>query len=824
MTWAHYVAWMHPAETSMLAERYPDPAMFDVGEDPVRDEMRLARTMGLDGWFVDVVARKDRLPSNHSDFGPFLKAAEGTDFMVGPCLDVKTDVAWQVHELVRLLGAWGAHPNFPRVGGKYVVATYTWWPWTPDEWRAIREGCAKAGFPLYLIANLTFSFEAFDDRLLASYADVFDCGYTFGYIGRNGMTTAENHRRLAAFCAQHGKRWMPGLHPGYLGGWTWGRNAYYLPLEHLDQFHGAFLAAFGADGAHPQWSHVTSWNDHDETTVAPRLLTPGMRRLIPEYAAALKGLSPRGERPDVLFAYHREELPGTVIRLEAMRLPARTGADRAIEVRGALVDGRGAVAADLKPQTLTQAWDRVEWLVSSTALAKSPYLVPRFATDTGLAADFPALFFSEPWILNQQTVRETFADRVKVGGDFEVKVEEGVLASAVRFDAPVPLKRAVLYANDRPVGVFRPEGASGADDIQFSFIAWGEKKGPDFTVSVEGARETVKTRRQVRPREAHKVTGGKDMRFTFACGETKFSFTPPELLSAGSLGTARCGVEAEPDLGVYHSAPLNLSAGRLALRAFVRLPAPADAYWVRFETMDGRIAETAIRYPFAAEADAAPRIENVLETEITLEHPQGSAGRPGAVPFLDANALPVAGTRSVKAAVSPLATRTLDRKGPWSFAGDGQEKVRLLPHRAWPMDKGTIAFEMKPDSSCASNRTGVIFKDGVQSGFSFALDAGGSLLALWREKPAAKAVTVAGGARVRYGEWNAVRLRWDGLVARLEVNGKAGRTVPVPAKRIYGNCYVNLGGHANGERPFKGEIRNLHVTGDGGERKGECNR
>lgn len=62
-----------------------------------------------------------------------LKAAEGTDFQIGACLDVKTTVEQQVKELVRMLDLFG-NTRITRGGtGRPVVCTYTYLNWTPEE-------------------------------------------------------------------------------------------------------------------------------------------------------------------------------------------------------------------------------------------------------------------------------------------------------------------------------------------------------------------------------------------------------------------------------------------------------------------------------------------------------------------------------------------------------------------------------------------------------------------------------------------------------------------------------------------------------------------
>ena len=815
MVWAHYVAWLPCEETSMLAERYLDPVAFDVGANPKRDEVMAALDMGIDGWFIDVVAWDRAEPSHYSDLAPYLAAATGTPFMVGICLDRKFDAVWQTAELVRILRAFGSHPNFPRFGGRYVVATYTWWNWSASEWAEIRRGCEEAGFPLYLIANLTFSFEPFSDERLAEYADVFDCGYTFGYIGRNGMSVGENHRRLGEFCVKRGKRWMPGLHPGYVGGWFWGRNAYYLPHEGIDALHEAFLASFGPDGSRPQWSHITSWNDHDETTICPRLLTPGLRRLVREYSAALKGEAPRAEEPEVVFAYHREEMPGTLVRIEAMRLPAKHGGGDVV-VGGELLDWNGRRAAALEEKTFSKAWERREWLVPSTALCSSPYLVPRFSRG-GAAAEFPPIFFSEPWIGNQQTVRETFADRVDVRSSLDVAVTGKVLHAALSFESPVAVKRAVLYRNDRAAGVFSRKGDALSGGAQFSFVAAGPKNGDDFKVEFDDARKVTSVRRYAKRHEGHKYVGGEDMRFRLvSVGGAAIVFTPAELVESGTLRAGEYFVRKEADLGVYHSGSLGLSRGDLSCAAFSEPAEKGDVFWVRFETEDGRICDGRPLYPFAGDAERTPRVENIVETHVTLEHPQGSAGRPGHSPFLTPESeLPVLGTNLIKAAVSPLASRSYRWAGPFAFSGKGGDSVKIAPYRRWPMDKGRISFEFKPecDFGAKGPRIGILWKDGVQPGFSFSCTPGGRVVAYWRETEKSKSVEVLSAGLAKAGEWNEVVLEWDGVSAALSLNGKPGKSVEMPVCRRYGNCYVHLGRGRKGETPLNGKIRNLKAGG-----------
>ena len=133
MVWAHYVPWYTPDNASQMSHRFHSYPQEDVGANPFREEIDRALAQGIDGFFHDMVAHKGGMTS-YWNLRPFLRAAEGTPFQLGICLDAKTDVAHQVAELVKMLSAYGDHPNYPKWKGSYVVCTYTFLSWKPDEY------------------------------------------------------------------------------------------------------------------------------------------------------------------------------------------------------------------------------------------------------------------------------------------------------------------------------------------------------------------------------------------------------------------------------------------------------------------------------------------------------------------------------------------------------------------------------------------------------------------------------------------------------------------------------------------------------------------
>ncbi|MBQ0032029.1 MAG: laminin G, partial [bacterium] len=324
MVWAHYVPWLTPDNASQMSERFYDFPQFEVGTDPFRAEIERAMAEGIDGFFNDMVAHKGGVTS-FWDLRPFLKAAEGTPFQFGICLDAKIPVEQQVKELVKMLSTYGNHPNYPKWGDRYVVDTYTFFAWSPEEWRAIRKGCAEAGYPIWVIANIETGYTAYSDAKLDPYAGVIDCAYFFSNNGAafvDWKPMEAEHAAAAAWCARHGAKFMPCLWPGYYGGWLNGRCCYYQPFLGFDALMRRWdsARALGCD-----WLHVTTWNDHDETTLQSRRLTTGNPAIIKAMSDAHKGRS-AAARTDVQFAYLRETLPGTLLRIETMRLPSADNA------------------------------------------------------------------------------------------------------------------------------------------------------------------------------------------------------------------------------------------------------------------------------------------------------------------------------------------------------------------------------------------------------------------------------------------------------------------------------------------------------------------
>ena len=832
MVWAHYVAWNTPDNVSLVPMRHYDAPRHDRGADPFRDEIARAREMGIDGFFIDVCVVKSG-PSAFWDMRPFLRAAEGTDFHVGICMDAKTTVEHQTEEIVRMLSTYGDHPNYPKMDGKFVVDTYTYFAWTPDEWARIRKGCADAGYPIWVLANVERGFDAFSEKKLADYADQFESAYCFSLVAKahSGKEVLEDVvRRMAGFCEVRGKMYVPCLWPGYYGAWLERVNCFYQPFCGFDTLHRRFAAGWGA---RTDWLHLTTWNDHNETTLEPQRLTTGYRRLIPAYARAFKGLPPASVN-DVQFAYLREAVPGTVHRFQALRPP--TASKGACSVSGRLRDRKGEIVAELPSRTFADGdWASLEWLVSTTKLAVSPVLTPEFTVTDGAGsktATLPPVFLLAPYLRNPETVRVSLHDRRSISNSLEVVCSNGVLTARCAFDSPVPVRRATLYRNERPVGAFGvstntvlPVCFTGRHNVslvpeqgavEYALKSFETNGMRHFSWDARGIRSTMTPGWM---KFAARIAAGDGTRIAYAsAGETR-TFSPAQLAAAGRIRLKDGGIELSSDCTLRDLPPLGRARGDCALSVWSRAPRATDAFWVEFEFADGTCGESAVVHPFAT--DTAPVEMNVLETPVTPDWTSSACGQADARVFsAPRTEWPVSSSRVVPAQVSPLSIRR--NAFPMAADAQGVRPRAVLPVKEWPMGTFELACTVVPRAADGKAHA-LLAVGGWQEGPSLKLDADGRLVAEYGseadwvraktaegvERPAGKRAVVASRAPAARGKPVSVVVKSDCRTLSLAVDGELQGTAQLAPVRTYGNCQPGLGPGVNGTEPAVAELYDL---------------
>ena len=732
-----------------------------------------------------------------------------------------------------MLSTYGDHPNYPKMDGRYVVDTYTYFSWTPDEWARIRKGCADAGYPIWVLANVERGFDPFSEKKLADYADQFDAAYCFSIVAKahSGREVLEDVvRRMSDFCDVRGKMYVPCLWPGYYGAWLERVNCFYQPFCGFDTFHRRFAAGWGVRS---DWLHLTTWNDHNETTLEPQRLTTGCRRLVPAYVRAFKGLPPVATN-DVQFAYLREAVPGTVHRFQAFRPP--TAAKGTCSVAGCLRDVKGTVVAELPRRTFAaEDWASLEWLVSTTPLAVSPVLTPEFTVADGTGTrtvTLPPVFLLTPYLRNPETVKVSMRDRRTVSNAFAVAYADGVLSARCTFDSPVPVRRATLYRNERPVGAF---GVSANTVLPVYFTGHHDVSLVPEGGAVEYALKSFETNgmrhfswdaRRIRStmtpgwmKFAARLAARADTRIAYtSAGETR-TFTPAELAACGTIRLKDGMIELAPDGTLRDLPPLDRARGDFGLSVWSRAPRATDAFWVEYEFADGTSGESAVVHPFAT--DTAPRTMHVLETPVTPDWTSSACGQADAPVFRASPAeWPVLSNRVVTAQVSPLAVRR--NEFPMAPDGKGVRPRAALPFKEWPMGTFELRCTVVPHAAGGKGHE-LLTVGGWQEGPCLKLLADGRLAAEYgsevdwvraqmaghAEDPAGRRAVVVSREPLVRGKPVSVAVRSNCRSLVLVLDGEQQGSAPIAPVRTYGNCQPALGAGVNGPSPAVAELYDL---------------
>lgn len=877
MVFAHNTPWFRPSDGSLFSDWYFNYPLAQVKDTPEKEQeglnldVRNAIAAGLDGMFLDFGASANGAPCTWWwTLGMYLKAAEGTDFQVGMCLDHPSSAEYWGNEIVRILKLNGNHPNYPRCGGKYVLCTYCFLPMTPETWRGIRRIAKDAGFELYVIANVApMPKEELDLVRLDRYLDCFDCLYMFDSPGHAPKPPRVNNRILSEYCAKKGKRFMPCLHPGYYGAWLVG-NDFYGPFRGIDQLWDTYDTA---REVMPQWIHMTTWNDLMETAVLERAYTFGQVRLVRYFAEELKGLKPVSKNPEVIVAYHREEIPGTLLRFEAASLPCVVGdgAPTLPEISGRLLTQTGECVYSFESRVLkADVFSRVEWLVPTTELAKYPELTPEFTVKSAAGVrtvKTPAVYFVSSWNQNAVTVTVPLNRMVEdFANTFSVQRRGSGITAEIAFDSPEPIRRATLVRNDRPLAVFSrnvetneyllPVSITDVDKPSFLVVKGGHvvravKKGQSKAhpacYQFDWNKTSIFTDNTNYGPIGATFAGSEDATITLKPkdGSAPVRVSLRELSERQRIKTEHGTLFVRPDMTHLDEPALEMTKGKLSVNVFQRAFEPRDRYYVRYETMSGRVFMTPTIHPFADTRESV-RLP-ILETDTSLETSSGCAGLCyfGGNEFLTPREqVPVKGFKVREAEVSSL----INRRIHWAFDGDGVEEsgnfaVNVkdsllatngvsggclvfrgddnigLPSRTWPIGGfGHIGFYLNPCPYMGEKQC-IVNKDGWSDGLLVALLPDGRLEVTreYNADPSRETVhgkdVLVSRTKLAPGRWTRVAIDADAVHLTLSLDGKVDGSIPLRAIRSYGNGRVYIGGGAPDTKPYRGLFDELEIEG-----------
>lgn len=864
MVWSHYVPWHAPFNTSSLVNRHYNFPTFQSVEDEMpdyKDEIRQAIRQGIDGFAVDVCIRENSTIYAER-VGIMLEAAKGTDFAIVPCLDGKTTPENQAAQIKSMLDKFAGHPNYPVFKGKPLVFTYTWLSWTPEEWTRIRELLKADGITPAFVANIGGGYKPVVKDEMLKYVDSFDALYSFGLSGIDRVPVQQTVQLLREICRQNGKLYVTSLSPGYYGAWYNGRNDFYQPHYGFDQLHGGFLTTDASD----QWMHLTTWNDHDETSLLPMVFTSANPSITLAYANAFKKRPPAWKDTRLCFAYHRELLPGTLLRIETLALPGTS--DENTTVSGH-IEHKGRILATLEQKQFTPGkFATSEWLLDTTSWAEVPYATPIVQISRpGQPAHtirLPEIRLISGWLQNAVTLKVAETDLVdNVQASLDITYNQHGFSAHCTFTAPENIQRIDLYRNDRPVAAFNDETnaktilnlqATGAGtceiDLKNGKIPYADRKfsqrgKPDFQVTSNSVRSYGN--RGWTPNTLIIATTPDDLITFNVNGKHKLEITSAELARRQVIQLERFEILAGGANATIANIPkLNANKGDFNLNLLTFGKRENDIFQLRFQFSDECFAWSE---PLVMNQE--PLVDAfVIRTNVNLETPSAATGQPGRNEFITPKELlPVTKTTSVPVKLSPATVR----RGLWNFNGDGVDeagemnvsipqdafttwdedgvqhqglnfdgkrsvKMRL---RTWPMGNTLFQIRFKPNKPQAQEPQAIFARSGWSDGFDVALKPDGHIKVTrngnthaYGDKNANLVPTTVleSDSPVAFDAWNILKVTCDTRTLSIEINGKPAGQCPIPPARSYGNCIWFIGAadkHAN----FNGLVDWLKLDG-----------
>ncbi|MBQ9777133.1 MAG: laminin G [Lentisphaeria bacterium] len=842
MAWAHYVPWHSPLNNSLTAFNYYNFPLQDSTGNSHKDwqkEISLAQASGIDGFFVDIVADKN---GGATIFFPILQslleASQGSDFQVGICLDVKTNVQQQVRELKKMLDRIGNHPNYPRWQGKPVIATYTYLSWKPEELAAIRSELKKSGHDIFLIGNVDSSFQKINEKKLHPHLVQADMIYSFGMMEIDKTSIGEKAKRFEQIADKFGKFLMATVYPGYYGAWLNGRNDYYQVHCGFDQAHRCYEAI----PVKAQWIHYTTWNDHDETSFMPMIFTPANPMITKIYTDRFKGNNTITGKPEVVVAYHREETAGTLLRIEALTLPTMKSGN--VTVKGRLLDEKGKMVFQLPAKSLAgNSFDRAEWLIPTITLAQHPVLIPEFTINNGQQVRLPEVITVAGWQQNAVTVKIAASKVFTPQSTLHLKEsKDGLIQVSGNYNSPEKLKRVSLWCNDRPVAVISPETEKktllnllvsritnfAVTPQNGTIISASKKFTENNTPKFKWNAASLKAHRNARwAPVAISLAGTPALSLQFSIiSQNTFSISAAELLKRGEIEVGGGVIKlSEVDATMQNSKSLNCQSGTFNFELF-RKARPQDRWQLCFESTDGRIGWSLPVWPFARKREAFP--VKLLENSITLETAANETGWTERSEYLSEK-VPFKTPQVKDARISPLSLRG----GHWDFEkngcdsyGDmsltipagmycpgapeegsalrftGKEAVKMR-RRTYPMEAATIDFLIHPEGG-AKKRQGIITRTGWSSALNIYLLSNGKIEVIRDGHNKFKEEKVTSAIPLPLAAWSRVRVTFDNETICIYINGTIVARKVVSPQKSHGNCTWYLG---------KGDKRSVNFTG-----------
>ena len=864
LVWCHYTAWHDWNKASSAAKRYYDlPLAHPVGDHQkdYRLEVDAALRMGIDGFLVDLV--RGEIFSDHTV--KMLEAARGTPFMVSVCLDGFGDPAPRLAEkTAKLFRRIGDHPNLPRVDGKPVVATFWAFRASPEYWRDFRAELANRGVRLFLVGDPDSHWSRpATPTEHERYAGCFDMIYSFGELGRGGkQPLAETFEVLAgsAKTTTSSGKWMGGVKPGYLGAWLNGRNDFYNPFNGFDQYWLSWEHAVANDTA---WMHLTTWNDLDETPLQPMVFQfHAYSELTRYWKDRWRGTYQPTESPRIYLAYQREQVLGTVQRIELVSLPTVEKTITAVlEIR----DMSGKQRLSLPALTFSGSETvRRDWAVPTAAFADTPVLEPVLhitAGQTELTRRLPFIVLRTGWIANQVVVKVPVHEMSDGQAALTVtRDESGHLQASVTLNAPsAEVAHVTLWRNDRSFAAFTKDVPRGVGyQLAFSHI-----RDVNLTIDITGgefvrAYGTNFTKAPTLTWDATSLATRFEKYQHLAAelldtGNATLSVTvddaAPQIVRLADLREDSVEVVAgdrkavcrlalsEVDLISANPPQLGMSHGTLPGRWYTDSAYAQDLFYARCETSDGRVFYSNAVTPFSNQLPAVPT--TILQTAefldggvksflvpppFTTPEPLAVSAHPAMVQQMEWNVDHGDGSRDSRGRnhlylggagqrygrdAKRVPTRVARQDVPGHcLSFDGIDDIVQIPIRQMPVGAFTVSLDICPGGDGGKAQT-VLGRSGWQGCPVLALLADGRLQGGRGLQKPHESLLVESKVPLPKGAWSHIDMNFDERTVRLFVNGVPVGSVSGKPVRVYGNARIYLGGDPG--HPFCGKIDNVVI-------------
>jgi|GEM_PF-6845403 len=864
LVWCHYVAWHDWNQTPVAITNYYDFPLAHPTGDQQKDylqEIDSAIRMGINGFVVDLV--------NGSAFAEqtlkLLQAARGTKFMVSVCLDGFDDSAPVLAEKVAsFLQQAKEYPNLARIDGKPLLTTYAGDRGSAEYWKLFRKELAGRGFEVFLVV---------DANSPEKYPNCFDMLYCFNALDHTQFASSTLYPTLHKGAElTSSRKWMAGIGPGYIGPWPFsGRNEYYSGFRGFDQFWSNFEAAVKEKAA---WIHLTTWNDLDETPLQPMAFQfhsyPELTRY---WISRWQGNDKPAPKPRLYLAYQREQIIGTVQRIELISLPTVLKTiTTALELRD--INGKTLVKLSLRTFKGAVA-TRLDWAVPTAAFANTPVVEPVLhvqSSKKNYTRRLPIFVMRTGWIANKSNVRVPVHEISDGRANLTVKKDsEGNIQATVNLSSTEKVRSVTLWRNDRPLGSFTTTISSGVkyhlgftymQDTQLNIKVSGgvitsayytldSAMKPDLNWSSASLSARFGRYRYI----AAELSGNSKLSLTAVVDSAKpqsvtlaqLKQGAVDLLSASSQPVCRLFL-AETDSTSVAAPSLNITKSTLTGCYYTKQICSNDLFYVRCETTDGRFFFSNAVAPFAAGLALVPT--TILQTAETLDGGGVGGGGYEACFTKPPFTTPVISKTKVHPAMVQQMQWTFDSKDPWTdtkgwnslhpgspvnssyyvqvinrtpalisrqdSAGkciefDGIDDVIEIPIRQMPSGAFTVSMDICPASGTSKEQS-IIGHSGWQSCPTLRILPDGRLQGGRETSNDPKNNILATSTDpLPIGVWSHIQMTFNEQTVKLSINYKPASTKSGNPARAYGNLRIYLGADAAGQM-FKGKLDNIQIT------------